>query len=140
MIPNISQQTYHESQLVKNMVIIPPTYEVCLGLYNFCHVVRWSVRLFMHHSVHQLLRQSFALNFLIVHVSVTTFSSYLVYDISIASPLITAFHVLGSGPWVGPGVNNEDLGIFIMSKLCVKPFIIAHIYVNTYQILLRFRS
>ena len=43
-------------------------------------------------------------------------------------------------PWVGPGVNNWDLGIFIMSKFCIKPFIIAHISVITYQILFRFGS
>lgn len=41
---------------------------------------------------------------------------------------------------MAPGVNNSDLGIFIMSKFCVKPFIIAHISVISYQILFGFCS
>ena len=41
---------------------------------------------------------------------------------------------------MAPGVNNPDLGIFIMSKFCVKPFIIAHISVISYQILFGFCS
>ena len=44
------------------------------------------------------------------------------------------------GPWIVPGVNNQDLGIFIISKFCVKPFILAHSSVVTYQILFGFGS
>ena len=52
-----------------------------------------SICSFVGYAVCQLLRQSFVLNFfdcscLCNHVS---FSSYLVYDISVALPLITAF-------------------------------------------------
>ena len=119
--------------IIKKPIIIPPTYEVCQGVYSFCHSVRLFVRLYVCLFIN-FTSKFFVKPLTIAQISVTTYQNLLTFSSWYLS--IIAFYASYLIPWVKQLVLRH----FHYVKVCVKALTIAQISVTTYQILFTFGS